>query len=312
MSILIIVMMTDFIIENHPWKRLSGKRNAIAYITFPNEKELAVMKGVMDGESIQQISKKLNITIKDTKHLLSRGMRIAELKNLYDLILWGLKTGVIKDEPLPDAYKQISNNTNPSYAEWRFFLNQIITGQSDIPKSTQDNLKKQIAKHFKLGPSDAQFMRFVFQAMNPINPPKSVRGFKPHVPHFVKTGVSPKYAVIPSKFKPADIDPNLHPTYQPLKMGRQVGAQGGSIQMALKILGINPDVVKTPKNKVSFWQHKPEDLWHILELARTRFEYEIAHAHPDRGGDVNRAKQVNVAWKFVKDMFKRRGYELHK
>lgn len=318
-------MTEDFILENHPWKLLT-EQNA----TFPNPQELAIMKGVMDGESIQNISKNLGITAKDAKHLLTHGMKIADVKSLYDLILWGLKTGIIRDEPLPEVWKQLHSNENPSYEDWRYFLNQSVTGgKGNLSKSTQDSLKRSIAQKFNLGPSDAKFIRFVFQVVNPISPPSRVRAFKPHVSHYVKTGVSPKYAVALSKFRPADIDPDLHPNYQPrragnkmalpgatidpLPVGTKVPTQGGTITVALKIMGINPDVIKPPIGKASFWNHNPEHLWRILELAKTRYYYEIAHAHSDgKSGDTNRAKQVTVAWRFIKDMFKRRGYELEK
>lgn len=331
-------MTDDFILENHPWKLLT-EQNA----TFPNQQELAIMKGIMDGESIQNISKKLNITGKDAKHLLTHGMKIADVKSLYDLILWGLKTGVIRDEPLPEVWKQLHSNENPSYEDWRYFLNQSVTGgKGNLSKSTQDSLKRSIAQKFNLGPSDAKFIRFVFQVLNPISPPPRVRAFKPHVSHYVKTGVSSKYAMSLSKFQPADIDPDLHPNYQPIQMGGKDNRDekgnfksaedrkkqatfvpptvrgrkiktGGTITLALKILGINPDVVKPPIGKGSFWNHPPEHLWRLLDLAKTRYYYEIAHAMEAGGSNVdraNRAKQVTVAWKFVKDMFKRRGFEL--
>lgn len=320
-------MTEDFIFEHHPWKTLKEHLAS----TFPKSGQLEIMKSVMDGNTLQDIAKKLNITVKDAKSSLVDGMKTAELKNIYDLVLWGLKTGIIQDKPLLNVLKQL--NGNVEYADWNRFLNQTVTSSHvDFPKSTQSNYKQAISKMFNVGPSDAEFIRFAFRVINPIKPPTSFRGFKPFVSHFVKTGVSSKFAMVPSKFKAADIDPNLHPNYQPIRINAPKGGRGylplkssdyankgiikpsqkGSVQMALKILGIHPDVVKTPTNKTSFWQHKSEDLWHILELARTRFDYEIAHAHPDRGGDVNRAKQVTIAWRFVREMFKRRGYELHK
>ena len=300
-------MDNDFLISNHPWHQLKERVSAPF---SPSTAELEIMKFIIEGKSIQDIAKQLNTTIVDVKTKLSDGMKKVDVKNLYELVVWGLRRGLVKDEPLTDVNNKLSRNV--TYIEWAQFLNQLVTGgEINLPKSTQESYKQSMSKMFNIGPSNAEFLRFAFQVVHPITPQKSFRGYKTHVPHFVKTGVSSKFAMIPSKFKPADIDPNLHPVYQSLRMGKKVGTKSGSIQTALKILGINPDVVKAPINKKSFWEHKPERLWQFLELARSRFDYEIAHAHPDRGGDVNRAKQVISAWKFVKDMFKKRGYEFH-
>jgi len=326
-------MNEDFLIENHPWNKLKERMSN----TFPSNEEINVMKGVLDGRSLREISNRANTTVSKTKENFVKGMKKAQLKTIYDLVLWGLRTGIIRDEPKPEITKLLQSNHN--YDDLRFYLNRLVTGDVDMPKSSQESFKKAISHKFNIGSSDASIIRFAFQVMNPITPPNSIRGFKPHIPHYVKTGVSPKLAIIPSKFKAADIDPNLHPNYQPIQLrkvkrsktdtiGRVekmlnisndkpksasiVPTQKGSIQMALKILGIHPSVIKNIDKSNSFWDNKPSYLWNILELAKLRFDKEIAHAHPDKGGDVNRARQVNVAWKFVRDMFKRRGYELHK
>lgn len=321
-------MALEFIIKHHPWNQL--KENSS--LAGPNSLEIEIMKGIMDGHTIQDISKSKNITVTKAKKMLTDGMRTANVKNLYELIVWGLRAGIIKDEPKTDISKQLDN---PEYSDLKWFLNQTVTGNVDLPKSSQQNLKKSIAQKFNLGSSDAAFIRFAFQVMSPIGAPKSFRGYKTHIPHFIKTGVSSKNAIIKSKFTPANIDPNLHPNYQPIKPRHVPGkshsiyqarkdaeapsrmamirkTQGGSIQLALKILGIHPSVIKNTDKSNSFWDNKPSYLWDVLELAKDRYDREIAHAHPDKGGDDNRFKQVSVAWNFVKEMFARRGYELHK
>jgi len=113
-------------------------------------------------------------------------------------------------------------------------------------------------------------------------------------------------AVIPSKYKPANIDPSINPT--------------SHIQTSLMILGIDPKTIyrKYNKNsskkifKGSFWNHNPEFLWRLLELAKSRYKWEMKSCHTDKGltNDHGRSAQLNAAWNFIKDLFSRRGFDL--
>jgi hypothetical protein len=113
----------------------------------------------------------------------------------------------------------------------------------------------------------------------------------------------PKYPIVLTKFKPADVDPDIK------LYGKSV------IQTALYLLGINKKILASTagskKGEGLFWKKSPKHLWSLLELAKRRYELEIAHAHPDRGGNVKRAAQLNAAWSLVKKLFAKHGYILH-
>ena len=297
-------MIDDFLIKYHPWILLKES------LTFPDKTQLVIMKGIMDGKSIDTIAHKLSITSRKTKRLLAEGMKIADVKNLYELVLWGLKTGIIHDEPIeiPDELKRSPYESHSPLISYLCFITSGYTPHdiSDIGRigiDTQNHYRKFLAQKFNLGYSYARFIRFAFQTTNPINPPKQIKMYRPH-----KALVSPhqtlKYPPVVSKFKPANIDPNVRYVYQ-TTTGKGINA---TIKTAFKVLGVDPRILN--KN-YSFWKARDEWLWTMLELAKKRYDYEISHAHPDRGGNVNRAKQINIAWKFIKDMFKKRGYELH-
>jgi hypothetical protein len=121
-------------------------------------------------------------------------------------------------------------------------------------------------------------------------------------------------ALVPSKYRPADVDPNINVN---LNNKNEI-----NIQMALHLLGIDKKIVyRTPlsgtivgakgkRKESSFWNRPSEFLWRMLELAKDRYKYEIQHAHPDVGGDPQRAIQLNTAWEMIKKSFARRGYIL--
>jgi len=305
--------------------------------SFPDERQLTDMKKVMDG-----------IDTKPSKYA-REGMELVNVRNLYELIVWGLRTGVIKDEPVKNVADEFPpiKGTYESYPAWLVLLHNTTSGMSDeqtqvhgISKDTINNTRKKIQDKFSLGNSMAKFIRFAFAATNPINGPGSTRGFKPHVSWAQKAGIGSKFPIMKSKFRPADIDPTI-PVYDKLKkinmpdhedipkiyvkksksipIGdkekvKHFNTRTTKIQTALWLLGIDRDVI-TPTNlrgTSSFWEKPPEHLWHLLELAKKRYTYEMAHAHPDRGGSAIRAAQLTSAWNLTKKLFARRGFVLHK
>jgi len=330
--------MNDFLIKYHPWNLL--KEN-----TFPENDQLLVMKGVMDGKSYDKIAKELSSTNRIVRNNLAKGMETVRVKNLYELIVWGLRTGVIRDTPIDlEKIKSVKSYGFESYPKWLQVLNLTVSGRSaqeisieiGITKSSIEHYRDFVEKEFGLGGSLAEYIRFGFRALNSISAPASVRGYKPF-----KAWKSP-YSTLEqppmlSKFRPANIDPNI-PVYDktakrdipPADFKPKISiprskspfakklppppVKSTSIQTALHLLGIDRNIIapRNLKSSGSFWSYPPEHIWKLLSLAKRRYELEIAHAHPDRGGDMKRAAQLNAAWKLVKKLFARRGFEMHR
>lgn len=330
-------MPSNYVI--HMWNLLNEGSS------FPNEEELIVMKSVMDGKKLSDAAKDLSISTKEAKNLLKSGMERANLRNLYELIVFGLRSGIIKDEPI-DIKSIEKQFEKPGFYEanptWLHVMNQLVIGKTlqDIEregggsKSSIQNAIKKLSDHFGIGDSMAKLIRFSLAALNPIDGPSKIRGYKPHVSWAQKAGIGSKFPLIHTKFSPANIDPDI-PVYDTMKK-RDVGdepkpkvpqikmsyadrkklpppvVRSTPIQTALYLLGIDRKAITPPSISSSFWDRPSSYLWNLLELAKRRYELEIAHAHPDRGGDPRRATQLNAAWKLVQKLFARRGYELDK
>jgi len=328
-------MTFNFLSKNHPWMILKED------LSFPSDDKLAVMKSTMDGNSISTIAKELSITNKEAKDLLKIGMENANVKNMYELVLWGLRTGIIQDDPVNiDIANDIKQYSYETYPTWLKILNFTVSGYSDIDIQREANISKDSLEHqksiikqkYNLGNSTAQFIRFAFKALNPIKPPNSFRGFKPF-----KAWKSP-YSTLTnppmiSKFKPADIDPNI-PVYDKAtkhnlkdtpdfkkvyipkpststEKPKPPVSRTSTIQTALSLLGIDEKEIYGQKKDNSFWDRPSEYLWTMLELAKRRYDLEIIHAHPDQGGYPKRAVQLNAAWRLAKKLFSKHGYTIN-
>ena len=321
-------MKNDFLITYHPW-------NLLVEGLFPNDQQVAVMKGIMDGKPFSKIASELGIKSSEAEKLFKTGMKQADLKNTYELVVWGLRSGIIKDDEIPIEKMQVvdKGNPHPNYPEWINILNLTATGYSPdeisregvYSKETVQRVRDTIARKFHLGPSLAEFIRFAFATVHPIKGPSSVR--PPPGPFKASKGPYQTIDNPPMKigsYRPADVDLTINPRFQP-KMGK---GRVGSIYTAFELLGL--DVKKICSSMLkgrsesssdldvrqimgSFWKKPEWVLWKLLETARDKFKYEIAHHHTDRNKSsqsVIRAKQLNVAWKFIKDMFGRRGFVL--
>lgn len=318
-------MDDKFLIQCHPWKML---KEAAMEASFPNDIQLAAMKKVMDGQ-----------TANISKHA-KEGMKTAGLKTIYDLILWGLRTGVIRDKPQTDALNQIKQpeGTYEAYPLWKVLLHDTVMGLSDgeiqrhgMSKDSINYYRKFLQDKFGIGNSQAMFIRFAFATTNPIHPPTSTTSDKPFVSHFQKRGIGSKFPLVPSKFRPANIDPDI-PIYDrsaknvvgdtPKKVNlprRKVPLKPEDkpkpiyrttpIQTALHLMGIDQSAIY---GGGKFWERPHEQLWNLLELAKKRYDYEIRHAHPDVGGNPKRASQLNAAWNLTKKLFAKHGYVLHR
>lgn len=156
--------------------------------SFPDNDQLLVMKGVMDGKSLSEIAAELAVKVKDTKQALASGMQKAKVQNLYELILWGLRAGVIKDEPLTHLKDKIQSpeGTYEGHPTWLRVLSGIIAGYNDseiereagVSRDSLEHYKKLIDTKFNLGGSRAKLIRFGFQLLNPIEGPAQVKGFR--------------------------------------------------------------------------------------------------------------------------------------
>jgi DNA-binding CsgD family transcriptional regulator len=313
----------------HPWFLL------LEASSFPDNEELLIMKGVMDGRDFGDIAKEFSIKPKDVKLSLAHGMQKANVNNLYELIVWGLRTGIIKDEPIKDIATSFPDRpgTYDAYPGWLKVLNATVKGEKDkdidLSKDSIKHYRDMVAKKFNLD-SQAKFIRFAFAAVNPISGPSQLRILRPFVPSAMKMG-GLKYPPMLTKFRPANIDPNI-PVYDPIQRNRSAEppaprpklppgtptkklpppvVRSTSVQTALYLLGIDKSAITPPAISGSFWNRPSSYLWNLLELAKKRYEYEIRAAHPDLpGGNVKRAQQLTAAWRIVKELFKRRGYSL--
>jgi len=327
----------DFI---HPWTLL------LEEVSFPSKEELVAMKAAMEGNPLKDAAKELSVSSKEVKDLLKRGMERANISDLYELIVFGLKNDIIQDKPIniTDIKTQFEKKGfYEAYPLWLYVMNQIAIGKSihqigheciGGSKTSIQNTIKQIADKFNLGESPAKLIRFSLAALNPIKPNPSIRGYKPHVSWAQKQGIGSTLPMMISKFRPSNIDPEI-PVYNAASKRDMGGEETPKvpqakmsyanykklpppvvrttpIQTALQLLGIDKKVVTPNAMQGSFWNRPSSYLWNLLDLAKRRYELEISHAHPDRGGDPRRAAQLNMAWDLVKKLFARRGYELHK
>jgi hypothetical protein len=258
---------------------------------FPNEQELTAMKGIMDGE--ESVSK---------QHL-KYGLQKIGAKSNYDLILWGLRAGIIKDPPLPEVKKHAMANPkkyHEGYPMWLQYLSGIVSGYSPsdieqemhIGKDSQDFYFKKIAIDFHLHPSKSRLIRFAFQVLSPISPPPTTVGFKPFKPW---NGSTTSLMTVPKKGTGSRIDPESSITRKTVA------------SKALKFLGVvgSESQKKNPWDMLELAKHRRDD--EILRL------YPIANSHPETAEVKMASKQlavVNAAWGRVKILFARKGYAL--
>ena len=260
---------------------------------FPNEQELAAMKGIMDGEE--------SVSRKDLKS----GMQKIDAKSLYDLVLWGLRTGIIKDPPMPEIKNHAMADPkkfHEGYPIWLQYLSGLVSGYSDgdidkemhINRDQQAFYHKKIAIEFHLHPSKARLIRFAFQVLNPVKGPSASKvDWRP----WTKSTIS--LLRVPQTHTGSQIDPEASITKKDTAI------------KALKLL------------KVPDFSSRKKSMWDMLELAKQRRDEEIQRLHPianripqtpDQEKQIKMAEKqlavVNAAWQRVRILFARQGYAL--
>ncbi len=266
---------------------------------FPNETELAALKKVMDG------------TKGVDRSAFKSGMEKIGARNLYELIVWGLKTGIIQDKPIkldPNTFH--SDKTYSAFPLWLQYLHHISAGEKvDMPKTTIDWLRKKIVDKFKLDGSDQSLIRFAIAAIRPMEPPKrSQVDWRP----WTKSTTS--LMRIPQTHTGSPVDPYGSITKET------------TMTKALELLGIRPEEIPSSGKKSergSFWRKSHETLYHMLELAKNRRDQQIQKLHPlanrhpqnpDQAKQIDMASKqlavVNAAWQRVRILFARNGYAL--
>lgn len=251
-----------------------------------------------------------------SRRLLASGMKKVGLKTIYDLVLWGLKTGIIKDNPRPDVKEHAMltpRNFQESYPEWLRYLAGLVSGYSAneidtemrINKDQQAFFHQKIAIEFHLHPSKARLIRFAFQVLNPvIGPPKRYADWRP----WTKSRIS---LIHTPQRTGSMIDPEASVT------------KDAATTTLLGLLGVSIPKVTKRSEMGAFWKHSHDQLYHILEMARDRRNAEIkrlsplANRHPETPDDAVRVKTatkqlsvVNAAWDRIRILFARRGYAL--
>ncbi len=285
-------MVLPFHTAYNPWTLLCES-------TFPEDQELAALKSVMDGE-------------KASKKYLKAGMEKINARTLYDIIVWGLRTGIIHDKPIKGVHPEMFRKEGfyEGYPMWYFILNQIVTGNKpDLPKSQIEHYQKWIDQKFNLNGTDAQRIRFALAALSPIEPPKKTQAdWRP----WTKSTTS--LMRIPQTHTGADIDPEGSITKET------------PVLPALKLLGIKKDEIPKARSRSesgSFWNRSHETLYHMLELAKQRRDGLIKKLHPfanripqnpDQEKQSKMAEKqlavINAAWDRIRMLFARNGYTL--
>lgn len=251
---------------------------------FPNETELSALKRIMDGKTAK-------------KRELKSGMIKINARNLYDIIVWGLRTGVIQDKPIKGIKAGMFGNEGfyDGYPIWYQMLNQIASGNKpDLPNSQIEYYKNWIDKKFNLNGTDAQRIRFAIASLSPIEPPEIADN-----PWRPWTGSRSSLMRIPQTHTGSMIDPEGTITKKT------------TAQKALQLLGAYNAKMKK-KNP-----------WDVLEFAKQRRNAEIQKLHPianrhpetpDQEKQVKMASKqlavVNAAWERVRILFARKGYAL--
>lgn len=99
------------------------------------------MRGVMDGKTLTEISKDLNIKIKEVKTRLVQGMKMVDLKTIRDLVHWGLTRGIIVDQPTKISSQMFNTDRmSESHPAWVRSLEGIIMGGT--PQQMADQAKQ--------------------------------------------------------------------------------------------------------------------------------------------------------------------------
>lgn len=269
---------------------------------FPNEAEIHAMKTIMDGGK--------GVKSKD----LESGMRKINARNLYEMIIWGLRTGIIRDKPRKDVDMNMFNNPKygEGYPQWFYLLNQLATGNRiDMPKTRVEYFTKFINEKFHLNGSKAQLIRFALAVVNPIEPPKSLKG---HWTNWTKSRTA--LMRIPQVHTGSNIDP------------KATISKKSELRAMLKLFGIDASKVRVTGPRTgsisrSIWNKPPDTLWRILEMVRDRRDAEIRRLHPlanRHPQNADQAKQVrlatkqlavvNAAWNRVKLLFARKGFHI--
>lgn len=318
---------------------------------FPTSYQMVILKKIMDGDTVANISETQEITPQTVRNQISNAIRRIGVSNMYELIVWGLKNNIIKDDPIEIDFKSVKTKIFEPYPRWLQVLNLFITGrdlkevseETGLSKSSIEFFQDFVIKQFNLHPSMASYLRFGLASLNCITPSMKIYGSKPF-----KAWESP-YATIQfppmiSSYRPVKRDPTIPILDQTVKWDmkdfvdnddaemktklkkslklpakvievnrRRVIVRSTSIQTALYLIGLDKKMFSMSKTRkqCSFWGLPPAQLWDILELAGKIYEYERKYSHPDRGGDSRRAAQINAAWRLVKKLFARRGFELH-
>jgi len=318
-------------------------------VPFPDEQELKIMTGLMDGKSLTDIATEWGISSAKVQKLLKSGMERANVKNLYELVVWGLRTGIISDPPRKEdiqAQLNLGANDKANYPWhsplWLQILNFTITGETDkvignevkISNTSLDYWRKWTSDKFGLGPSMAKYIRFGFAALNPITGPPQMKivPAKIKITKTDKVTGKPIVSKVRKSIKVAKpFTPSMPPfsnlkyppvlsKYRPADIdpnfvpvyGTTSGKKSGSIQIAFQMLGVPRETIAPYETKKTFWNRKTEWLWSMLELAQRRYEWEMKFNHPDKNPNVhpNRPTQITGAWKFIKNQFAKHGYVL--
>jgi DNA-binding NarL/FixJ family response regulator len=235
--------------------------------SFPDEGQLLVMKGVMDGISLSDIAYELGVKVKDAKQALAIGMQKAKVNNLYELIVWGLRAGIIQDEPKTDLKDKIqpAAGTYEAHPTWLRVLEAMILGYSDneidkqagINRDSIEYYKKMISDKFGLNGSRAKLIRLGFSMLNPITANPSIKAVRPPEepkPEPVPEPEKPNIVAVPEPEKPPTGKPSVVVVDEPLvirgisdllsKLGYElVGTAENGVDAMSEVYELKPDVL---------------------------------------------------------------------
>ena len=272
-------------------------------LTGLESKDSAIVSYILNGYSVPKITQKVNLS----KDSIQRRFEIFRgkngIKNFVDLVRWGREHGVLNDKPLYITLKNLI--TLDQFRVWILVMRGLSTeeigNRLGINPATVHKRTVRIMKNFHLkNPNIVALIRLGFQ----IGLDKVAKEMGDKIPQSIGNITPSDFPIVPSKFQPFKPDPSKAVTFLKKK---------DKLRDALYTLGVDQSLILGKP----FLKRRPEELWHLLELAKMRYEYETYYGHPDRFSNPEqrraaekRMAEVTYSWNLVQSLFARLGYKL--
>jgi DNA-binding NarL/FixJ family response regulator len=266
-----------------------------------SHEDAKIVSYILHGHSMPEIESKTGIKHDKMQDHFDQFRKTHGIKNSVELVKWGREHNLLTDNPIyVDLSKKISQE---QFQIWFLTMqglsDQQITDKLKIHNSWLRKQRKHILKKFNADPPNLmRLIRLGFQI-------GLAEKAKPGSDLPNRAEITPtSFPIVPSKFKPFEPAGDRQLKFQKAK-DRLTGA--------LYTLGIHPSKIFGQPIK----SRPANEIWDLLSLAKTRYEYETRHGHPDRFTNPEqkakaekRMAQVNYAWGLAQQFFKRLGFAL--